>query len=210
MAVDPLRNPISGIAGCCAREVNGNMAAPPRMVMNSRLLTDWPSGRGPHSSTSLGESSVVHRGKMGCLLTAVGLGCVKTRRRGEPIEWTFRQIAISAVRILERSQFRSIRERSFSSFSSFRGFHTAWVKTRTPLRRLQFRFRQLRTCLPHWLGPLSANSRLVQCNQARRSSVLTWQRQLSEFTRPQGSFLLPPVHYREELPFPRRSAHASR
>ena len=28
------------------------------------------------------------------------LGCVKTRRRGEPIEWTFRQIAISAVRIL--------------------------------------------------------------------------------------------------------------
>jgi hypothetical protein len=52
---------------------------------------------------------------------------VKTRRRGEPIEWTLRQIAISAVRILERSQFRSIRERSFSSFSSFRGFHTAWV-----------------------------------------------------------------------------------
>ncbi len=58
--------------------------------------------------------------------------------------------------------------------------------------------------------PGSANSRLVQCNQARRSSVLTWQRQLSEFTRPQGSFPLPPVHYREELPFPRRSAHASR
>src|ERR1700730_5985163 len=29
-------------------------------------------------------------------------------------------------------------------------------KTRTPLRRPHFRFRQLRTCLPHWLGPLSA------------------------------------------------------
>jgi hypothetical protein len=27
-----------------------------------------------------------------------------------------------------------------------------------PLRRPHFRFRQLRTCLPHWLGPLSANN----------------------------------------------------
>jgi hypothetical protein len=60
-------------------------------------------------------------------MSLMGLGCVKTGRRGEPIEWNFRQIAISAVRILERSQFRSIRERSFSSFSSFWGFHTAWV-----------------------------------------------------------------------------------
>src|SRR5713226_9619426 len=60
-------------------------------------------------------------------MSAVGLGCVKTRRRGGPIEWTFRQTAISAVRILKRSQFRSIRERSFSALSRFRGFHTARV-----------------------------------------------------------------------------------
>jgi two-component system, cell cycle response regulator CtrA len=36
--------------------------------------------------------------------SVTGLGCVKTRRRGEPIEWTLRQVAISAVRILERNQ----------------------------------------------------------------------------------------------------------
>ena len=57
----------------------------------------------------------------------VVLGCVKTWRCGEQIEWTFRQITIRVMRILKRGQFRSIRERSFFSFSSFRGFHTAWV-----------------------------------------------------------------------------------
>jgi hypothetical protein len=36
---------------------------------------------------------------------------------------------IRVMRILKRGQFRSIRERSFFSFSSFRGFHTAWVLT---------------------------------------------------------------------------------
>jgi hypothetical protein len=70
---------------------------------------------------------LLHRNATRCPMSVTGLGCVKTPRRGEPIEWTFRQIAISAVRILERSQFLSIRERSFSSFSSFWGFHTAWV-----------------------------------------------------------------------------------
>ena len=63
-------------------------------------------------------------------MTARGLGCVKTRRCGEQIEWTFRQITIRVMRIFKRGQFRSIRERSFFSFSSFRGFHTAWVKSR--------------------------------------------------------------------------------
>jgi hypothetical protein len=56
-------------------------------------------------------------------------GCVKTRRCGEQIEWTFRQITIRVMRILKRGQFRSIRERSFFSFSSFWGFHTAWTRT---------------------------------------------------------------------------------
>jgi hypothetical protein len=59
-----------------------------------------------------------------------GPGCVKTRRCGEQIEWTFRQITIRVMRILKRGQFRSIRERSVFSFSSFRGFHTAWVSRR--------------------------------------------------------------------------------
>jgi hypothetical protein len=60
-----------------------------------------------------------------CGREMLAASCVKTRRCGEPIEWTFRPVTISAVRILKRSQFRSIRERSFSSVSSFRGFHTA-------------------------------------------------------------------------------------
>ena len=37
---DPaLRNPITGIAGCCARAASGHAAAPPSSVMNSRRLT---------------------------------------------------------------------------------------------------------------------------------------------------------------------------
>ena len=36
----PLRNPITGIAGCCARAASGHAAAaPPRSVMNSRRFT---------------------------------------------------------------------------------------------------------------------------------------------------------------------------
>ena len=31
-----LRNPITGIAGCCARAASGHAAAPPSSVMNSR------------------------------------------------------------------------------------------------------------------------------------------------------------------------------
>ena len=34
-----LRNPITGIAGCCARAASGHAAAaPPKSVMNSRRL----------------------------------------------------------------------------------------------------------------------------------------------------------------------------
>jgi hypothetical protein len=71
--------------------------------------------------------SFLRRGNPDPRMSLVGLGCVKTRRCGEQIEWTFRQITIRVMRILKRGQFRSIRERSFFSFSSFRGFHTAWV-----------------------------------------------------------------------------------
>src|SRR6266481_7293898 len=33
-----LRNPITGIAACCARAASGHAAAPPRSAMNSRRL----------------------------------------------------------------------------------------------------------------------------------------------------------------------------
>ena len=68
------RNPMMvGSFAACARATNGHAAAPPSSVMNSRRLMGLrPSGQGPHPSTSLGESSVAHRSKMGCLLTAMG------------------------------------------------------------------------------------------------------------------------------------------
>ena len=38
----PPRNPITGIAGCCARAASGHaIAAPPSSVMNSRRLVCW-------------------------------------------------------------------------------------------------------------------------------------------------------------------------
>src|SRR6516165_9187725 len=36
------RNPITGIAACCARAGTGHIAAPPRSVMNSRRLIRTP------------------------------------------------------------------------------------------------------------------------------------------------------------------------
>ena len=60
-------------------------------------------------------------------MSVVGLGRVKTRRLGRPIEWIFRQIAIRVARILKRGRFRSIWGKRFYSSSSFRRFHTARV-----------------------------------------------------------------------------------
>src|SRR5262249_21101505 len=42
----PLRNPITGIAGCCARAASGHAAAPPSSVMNSRRFIRGPRRRG--------------------------------------------------------------------------------------------------------------------------------------------------------------------
>src|SRR5436309_10059969 len=45
--VSLLRNPITGIAGCCARAASGHVAAaPPRSVMNSRRFIQSPRRRG--------------------------------------------------------------------------------------------------------------------------------------------------------------------
>src|SRR5260370_18215906 len=44
-----LKNPITGIAGCCACAASGHAApAPPSSVMNSRLLIRSPRRRGEH------------------------------------------------------------------------------------------------------------------------------------------------------------------
>jgi len=40
-----LRNPTTGIAGCCARAASGHAAAPPSSVMNSRRLMSPPALR---------------------------------------------------------------------------------------------------------------------------------------------------------------------
>ena len=48
-----LRNPITGIAGCCARAASGHAAAaPPRSVMNSRRCMSAPKLRRRHLSGS--------------------------------------------------------------------------------------------------------------------------------------------------------------
>ena len=50
-----LRNPITGIAGCCARAASGHAAAaPPRRLMNSRRRISAPKLRGRHCIGSNG------------------------------------------------------------------------------------------------------------------------------------------------------------
>ena len=54
----PCRNPITGIAGCCARAASGHAAAPPSSVMNSRrlmrsLLAEQLQDRGDSCGLSL-------------------------------------------------------------------------------------------------------------------------------------------------------------
>ena len=48
----PLRNPITGIAGCCARAASGHAAAPPSSVMNSRRFIRSPRRRGRAASAA--------------------------------------------------------------------------------------------------------------------------------------------------------------
>ena len=46
------RNPITGIAGCCARAASGHAAAPPRSVMKSRASFDHLVGEREHAAES--------------------------------------------------------------------------------------------------------------------------------------------------------------
>src|SRR6516164_9954035 len=61
----PLTNPITGIAGCCARaSASGHATAPPTSVMNSRRLIVGPRGQNhaPHRLTAV---RVLERGERG-------------------------------------------------------------------------------------------------------------------------------------------------
>src|SRR6266699_1939402 len=56
--------------------------------------------------------------------SASGLGRVKTRWRGDLIEWIIFSIVYFVAKIVMRDGFRSIWEKQFQSFPSLRGFHT--------------------------------------------------------------------------------------
>src|SRR6266702_8368608 len=62
--------------------------------------------------------------------SASGLGRVRTRWRGDLIEWIIFSIVYFAAKIVMRDGFRSIWKKQFQSFPSLRGFHTARVKRR--------------------------------------------------------------------------------
>lgn len=59
----------------------------------------------------------------------MGLGCLKTLRCEEPIEWIFLRIAVGLMRVVERSRLRSVRKKSSSSFSIARCFYTGRLYT---------------------------------------------------------------------------------
>ena len=55
-----LRNPITGIAGCCARAASGHAAAaPPSSVMNSRRFIRSPRRRGRAASAARSRPSAL-------------------------------------------------------------------------------------------------------------------------------------------------------
>ena len=53
-----VRNPITGIADCCARAASGHAAPPPRRLMNSRRRISAPKLRGQHC---IGSSEYIDR-----------------------------------------------------------------------------------------------------------------------------------------------------
>jgi hypothetical protein len=62
------KNPITGIAGCCAREASGHVAAPPSNEMKVRRLTDAPqAGLAYHV-----EGGSVHHGESESSMSALG------------------------------------------------------------------------------------------------------------------------------------------
>src|SRR6516165_2249767 len=63
----PSRNPIIGIAGCCARAASGHAAAPPSKVMNSRRLMQPAPTLENHAKRSLNDSTARHG--VGCSLS---------------------------------------------------------------------------------------------------------------------------------------------
>jgi len=73
--VDPsgdvaLRNPITGIAGCCARAASGHAAAPPDELAPFHGLPS--SGREPHITTPLRENAAMQCGKIAHRMAEMG------------------------------------------------------------------------------------------------------------------------------------------
>src|SRR5262249_51550158 len=90
----PLRNPIIGIAVCCARAASGHAAAPPSSVMNSRRFT---------SVAHLLRPKITHLGRGGGCCTADSLLCMSVlgSNATETIEATRRRVPAS----LRKRQF---------------------------------------------------------------------------------------------------------
>src|SRR6516165_8026269 len=66
------RNPITGIAACCARAAIGHAAAPPSSVINSRRLIVAPRGSKPHTASSHSRPGL-GTGRGGCELRPIVL-----------------------------------------------------------------------------------------------------------------------------------------
>src|SRR6516165_7706204 len=74
-----LRNPITGIGGCCARAASGHTAAPPISVMNARLLPR-NSIRKRFGINDLPVSSILVRGAHGNSFDHLSSGREQCRR----------------------------------------------------------------------------------------------------------------------------------
>src|SRR5215510_3165564 len=88
-----LRNPITGIAGCCARVASGHAAAPPPSnVMNSRRfifrLIQSPRRRGRATSDERCESLKINMFRMPCGLVAAWAAQHERFEGGHTAVWT--------------------------------------------------------------------------------------------------------------------------
>ena len=71
----PLRKPITGIAGCCARAASGHAAAPPSSVMNSRRFMRPLHAKWRHTATT---GHVVRHNKADPPMSQMGHGRSKS------------------------------------------------------------------------------------------------------------------------------------
>src|SRR5215469_18381530 len=86
------RNPITGIAGCCARAASGHVAALPRSVMNSRrfivAIIRSPRRRGRATSDEPCESLKINMFRVPCGLVAAWAAQHERFEGGHTAVWT--------------------------------------------------------------------------------------------------------------------------